>query len=160
MNEGNDLASSREEIHLRPTCLAACSTMGVIKRWQRRVEARAQQEREEQGRANVLMANVPDVAVFGPDAVRVRFEVRPSGELRALQMEGLEFLVDFLGATVGSLLFRGGFTVHVEARGHRRRKLRYPDRLSALADVPRLVSTVESGGVVALNLRHRHWAHR
>ena len=134
--------------------------MGVVKKWQRRVETRAQQDREEQSRANALMAKVPDIAVFGPDEVRVRFEVRPSGEFRAPQMEGLEFLVDFLGTTVGSLLFRGGFTVHVEARGHRRRKLRYPDRLCALADVPRLVSTVENGGVVALNLRARHWPHR
>lgn len=134
--------------------------MGVVKKWQRRVEARARQEREEQSRAIALMANVPDIAVFGPDEVRVRFVVRPSGELRAPQMEGLEFLVDFLGSTVGSLLFRGGSTVHVETRGHRRGKLRYPDRLSALADVPRLVSTVENGGVVALSLRPRHWPHR
>lgn len=132
--------------------------MRVVRKWQRRVEAQAQQEREEQAQASALMTGVPDVAVHGPDGVRVRFDVRPSGEVRMPHWLPGEFLFNFLGTSLGSLLFRDGFNIQVDARRYQRLKLRYPDRLSALADVPRLVNIVESRGVQALNLQTRRWS--
>jgi hypothetical protein len=131
--------------------------MGVVRKWQRRVEASAQQQREDQAQANALMTGVPDVAVHVPDAVRVRFEVRPSGEVTMPDWFPRDLLFNFLGTSVGSLLFRDGFNVQVDAERYRRRRLRYSDRLSALADVPRLVYIVESRGVEPLNLQPRRW---